>query len=93
MNGHQIGEDLFKCISSKEKFDMSIPISLKFIPKGPIYNELTLVLLTHLPLDKMAAISQTIFRFIFVNENFYILIKILLKFVSKGPLDNNPALV
>ena len=37
-------------------------------------------LLTHLPLDKMAAISQTIFsRCIFVNEKFCILIEISVK--------------
>ena len=38
----------------------------------------------HLPLDKMAAISQTIL--------FCILIDIPLKFVPKGPIDNNSAL-
>ena len=50
--------------------------------------------LTHLPLNKMAAILQTIyFRCTFVNETFFILTKISLKFVPKGPIDNNPALV
>ena len=49
--------------------------------------------LTHLPLDKMAAIlADEIFRCIFVNE-FFILIKISLKSVPKGPIDNIPALV
>ena len=48
--------------------------------------------LTHIPLDKMAAVSQTMFSYVFfVNENFCILIKISLKFVPKGPNDNNPA--
>ena len=52
------------------------------------------VLLTNLPLNKMAAIlADDIFKCIFVNENFSILIKISLKFVPKGPIDNNPALV
>ena len=50
--------------------------------------------LTHLPLDKMAAIlADDIFKCIFVNENFSILIKISLQFVPKGPINNNPALV
>ena len=43
------------------------------------------LVLTHLPLDKMAAISQMIFfRCISVNEKFCILIKISFKFVPKG---------
>ena len=50
--------------------------------------------LTHLPLDKMAAIlADDIFRRIFVNEKFWTLIKNTLKFVAKVPIDNNPALV
>ena len=51
-------------------------------------------MLTHLPRDKMAAISQTIFFWcIFVNEKFCILITISLKFVPNGPVNANPALV
>ena len=51
-------------------------------------------MLTHLPLDKMAAISaDDIFRCIFVNENCPIVIKISLKFIPMGPIDYNPALV
>ena len=50
--------------------------------------------LTHLPLDKMAAISQMTFsNASFMNEKFCILIEIWLKFVPKGPIDNNLALV
>ena len=51
--------------------------------------------LTHLSLDKMAAISQDdIFRCIFMNEKFCILIQISLKFVpNRGLIDNNQALV
>ena len=50
--------------------------------------------LTHLPLDKMAAIlADGILKCIFFNENFRILIKISLKFVPKGPMDNKSALV
>ena len=49
---------------------------------------------THLPLDKMAAIlADVIFRCIFVNEKICMLIEISLKFVPKGPSDNNQALV
>ena len=45
--------------------------------------------LTHLPLHKMAAFSQTIFSdaFLWMKS---ILIKISLKFVPKGQIDNNP---
>ena len=51
-------------------------------------------LLTHLPLDKMAAIlADDIFKPIFFYEKVQIFIKISLKFVPKGPIDNNPALV
>ena len=52
-------------------------------------------MLTHLPLDKMTAISfaNDILRYIFANEKFCILIKISLKFVPESPINNNPALV
>ena len=54
----------------------------------------SLIHLTHLPMDKMAAIlADDIFWCIFVNEKICILIKISLKFVPKGPNDNNPELV
>ena len=50
--------------------------------------------LTHLPLDKMAAIlADDIFTRIFLNGNGRIPIKISLKFVPKSPIDNKPALV
>ena len=50
--------------------------------------------LTHLPLDKMAAIlADDIFRCIFVNEKLYILIKISMGFLPEGLIDNNPSLV
>ena len=45
--------------------------------------------LTHLPLDKMAAIlADDIFKCIFMNENDRINIQIALKFVPDGPIDN-----
>ena len=51
-------------------------------------------LLTHLPLNKMAAIlADDIFKYIFLNKNFRISIKISLKFVPKVPLDNKSVLV
>ena len=51
-------------------------------------------LLTHLPLDKMAAIlADDIFKSIFLNENDKIPIQNSLKFVAEGPIDNNRALV
>ena len=49
--------------------------------------------LTHLPLDKMAAISQTTFSNAFLLWKFWFLIKITPQFVPKGPIDNNPELV
>ena len=50
--------------------------------------------LTHLPLDKMAAIlADDIFKCIFLNENDRISIKISLKFAPRSPIDNKPALV
>ena len=50
-------------------------------------------MLTHLPLDKMAAICADIFKCIFLNEKVRIFIKISLKFVPKSLIDNNQALV
>ena len=47
--------------------------------------------LTHLPLEKMAAVRY--FQMHFREEKFDILIKISLKFVLKVPIDNKPALV
>ena len=53
-----------------------------------------LALLTHLTLNKMAAIlADDIFKCIFLNENVRISIKISLKCVPKGPIDNKSALV
>ena len=51
-------------------------------------------LLTHIPLDKMASISQTAFPNAFSwMKNFEFLIEMSLKFVPKGPIDNYPAFV
>ena len=37
-NGHHFADDIFKCIFMNEKFCISIRISLKFVPEGPIDN-------------------------------------------------------
>ena len=50
--------------------------------------------LIHLPLDKMATVSQTTYSYaFFMNENICILIRISRKFILKGPIDNKLALV
>ena len=49
--------------------------------------------LTHLPLDKMAAISQMMFQVHFCDSKVLHLIKISPKFVTKCSITNNPALV
>ena len=54
----------------------------------------TATMLTHLPLDKMAAIlTDDNYRCILLNENDRIPIRLSLKFLPRGPLDNKPALV
>ena len=42
-NGRHFADDVFKCISMIEMFCISIRISLKFVPKGPIDTMLALV--------------------------------------------------
>ena len=37
-NGRHLPDDIFKSIFLNEKFGISIKISLKFVPKGPINN-------------------------------------------------------
>ena len=39
-NGHHLPDDIFKCIFLNENVSVSIKISLKFVPKGPI-NDIT----------------------------------------------------
>ena len=52
------------------------------------------VLLTHLPLDKMAhTFADNIFKHIFFNENVRLPLQISLKFVPRGSNDNKSALV
>ena len=42
-NGCHFADNVFKCISVNEKFCIAIQISLKFVPKGPIDNNVALV--------------------------------------------------
>ena len=49
--------------------------------------------LTHLPLDKVAAISQTTFSNAFFNENLSISIQISLNLVPEGAIDHKSTLV
>ena len=52
------------------------------------------VMLTHLPLDKMAAtFADDIFKCIFLNKKFCILIQISVKFIARGPIGSKSALV
>ena len=52
------------------------------------------VILTHLPPNKMAAIlADDIFKRIFLNENVWISIQIALNFFPYGPIDTKSTLV
>ena len=53
-NGRQFPDDIFKCIFLKENVWISIKISLKFVPKGPINNipALVQIMAWHRPGDK-----------------------------------------
>ena len=42
-NGHHFADDTFKCILLNENVGISIKISLKFVPMGPINNIAALV--------------------------------------------------
>ena len=42
-NGRNFADDVFKCIFVNEKFCISIEISLKFVPQGPVDNNPALV--------------------------------------------------
>ena len=53
-NGHSFAYDIFKCIFLNENVWISIKISLKFVPKGPINNipALVQIMAWRLPGDK-----------------------------------------
>ena len=42
-NGHRLADGVFKCIFINEKIFILIKISLNFVPRGPIDNNLALV--------------------------------------------------
>ena len=64
-----------------------------FVPHSHIKHCIT-CFLTHLPLEKMAAIlADDNFKCILLNENDRIPIQISLKFVPRSQIDNKPALV
>ena len=42
-NGHHFTDNNFKCIFIDDKFCISIQISLRFVPKGPINDKAALV--------------------------------------------------
>ena len=61
---------------------------------NPMVTSGSLCGVTHLPLDKMAAIfGRRYFQMQFHEWQFGILINISLKFVPRGPINNNPASV
>ena len=73
---------------------LAIIISIHTLAKMALLHWNGTLVLTHLPLDKMAAIlADDIFKCIFMNEKFRILIRNSLKFVPNGPINNIPALV
>ena len=53
-NGRHFAEDIFKCIFLNENVSISIKISLKFVPKGPINNipALVQIMAWHWPGDR-----------------------------------------
>ena len=51
-NGRHFPDDIFKCIFFNENISISIQISLKFVPKGPINNIPALVQISWLVADQ-----------------------------------------
>ena len=84
-NGRHLPDYVFKWIFLNENVSISIKISLKFVPKGPID------LLRPRWYERHNA--DDIFKCIFLNENVWIPTKNSLKFVPKGPINDIPALV
>ena len=92
---HYIGwenmADIFKFI-----FCLELDIVLHKFQMVSLYwfSPLFIPHLTHLLLDKMAAvITDDMFKCIFMNKKFSTLIWISLRFVPKGSIDNKSALV
>ena len=65
-NGCHFPDDIFKCIFLNENVWISIKISLKFVPKGPINNILALVQIMawHRPGDKPLSENYLMAKFI-----------------------------
>ena len=61
-NGHHFADDIFKCIFLNQNVWISIEISLKFVPKGPIKNSPALdqIMARHRPGDKPLSESMLV---------------------------------
>ena len=98
-NGCYFGDGIFKVfleinIDSGNRFVLNRLRSNSWRDNDQEQGRHVVVPLTHLPLDKMAAVSaDDIFEWIFLNENGRISIQISLKLVPKSPTDDEPALV
>ena len=61
-NGRHFTDDIFKCIFLNENVWISIKISLKFVPKGPINNipALVQIIARHRPGDKPLSVPMMV---------------------------------
>ena len=77
-NGCQFPDDILKCISLNENIQTSIKISLKFVPKGPINNILTLVQIMawHRPGDKPSSeqMMVSLWRIYELNQRWLLIV-------------------
>ena len=87
-NGRHFADDVFKCIFLNGNLWISIKISLKFVPKGPINNipALVQIMVWRRTGDKPLSVFfyHSIFLLIFLYEKCCILIQISPKFVPKA---------
>ena len=67
-NGHRFADDTFKCIFLNENVRISIKISLKFVTKGPIYNNQELVQATSHYLNQWWLVYWRIYASLGLNE-------------------------
>ena len=80
---------LYTCCSLRLGYRSLGSLTHEHWPLGDV-----VVVLTHLLLDKMAAIwADNIFKCIFLNENDKFPIQSSLKLVPRNPIDNKPILV
>ena len=91
-NGHHFTDDIFECIFLNENSWISIKISLKFVPKGPINNipSLVQIMVWRRPGDKPLSeqMMVNLLTHIYVAE-----VYTSLKFILKDQISNIPALV